>query len=258
MSFGLVYKHNQSIERTTIHNTLSDTSVLLLSDEKVRKKAGGPLPTQELTVEKHSRTPATSGRIGVLGTRRPLSVAVVPPRPATGDHQRAAHGVPFGKRRCLGVEETRARRPGERRRPVQADPAALGPHGGGDRAKCRRRLRRRRTAQAAVALHIGALERQRRSATALQRRVRRRGGGPKGRRRIHTPMEAAAVPGTRGGALSKPILSAQPLCSSTGQSRWMDWCGPCRPRTLKASPSTLLPFLKNIQLAPKFIHIYIF
>ena len=165
-------------------------------------------------MEKHSRTPATSGRIGVLGTRRPLSVAVVPPRPprpVTGDHQRAAHGVPFGKRRCLGVEETRARRPGERRRPVQADPAALGPHGGGDRAKRRRRLRRRRTAQAAVALHIGALERQRRSATALQRRVRRRSGGPKGRRWIHTPMEAAAVPGTRGGALSKPILSAQPF-----------------------------------------------
>ena len=245
MSLSLVFKHNQSIERTTIHNTLSDTFVLLLNDEKARRKAGGPLPTQELTVEKHSRTPATSGRIGVLGTRRPLSVAVVPPRPprpVTGDHQRAAHGVPFGKRRCLGVEETRARRPGERRRPVQADPAALGPHGGGDRAKRRRRLRRRRTAQAAVALHIGALERQRRSATALQRRVRRRSGGPKGRRWIHTPMEAAAVPGTRGGALSKPILSARPLCSSTGQSRWMDWCGPCRPRTPKASPSTLLPF----------------
>ena len=81
MSLGLVYKHNQSIERTTIYNLLSDTFVLLLSDEKVRRKAGGPLPTQELTVEKHSRTPATSGRIGVLGTRRPLSVAVVPPRP---------------------------------------------------------------------------------------------------------------------------------------------------------------------------------
>jgi len=94
-------------------------------------------------VEKHSRTPATSGRIGVLGTRRPLSVAVVPPRPprpVTGDHQRAAHGVPFGKRRCLGVEETRARRPGERRRPVHADPAALGPYGGGARPKRRWRF----------------------------------------------------------------------------------------------------------------------
>jgi len=237
MSLSLVFKHNQSIERTTIHNTLSDTFVLLLNDEKARRKAGGPLPTQELTVEKHSRTPATSGRIGVLGTRRPLSVAVVPPRPprpVTGDHQRAAHGVPFGKRRCLGVEETRARRPGERRRSVHADPAAAhGPSGGGAS---------HRSTGAAAALGNGA---------AAPRAAQ-------GRRRIHTPMEAAAVPGTRGGALSKPILSARPLCSSTGQSRWMDWCGPCRPRTLKASPSTLLPFLKNIQLAPKFIHIYIF
>ena len=196
MSFGLVYKHNQSIERTTIHNTLSDTSVLLLSDEKVRKKAGGPLPTQELTVEKHSRTPATSGRIGVLGTRRPLSVAVVPPRPprpVTGDHQRAAHGVPFGKRRCLGVEETRARRPGERRRPVQADPAALGPHGGGDRAKRRRRLRRRWRFTSEHWSGSGARQRRCSAACGAGAAAPKGGGGstpPWRRRQFQGPGEA--------------------------------------------------------------------
>ena len=215
MFLDLVYKHNQSIERTTIHNTLSDTFVLLLNDEKARRKAGGPLPTQELTVEKHSRTPATSGRIGVLGTRRPLSVAVVPPRPprpVTGDHQRAAHGVPFGKRRCLGVEETRARRPGERRRPVQVDPAALGQldrmaaaiaPNAGDGCGCGGGARPKRWWRFTSEHWSGSGARQRRCSAAC--------GGPKGRRRIHTPMEAAAVPGTRGGALSKPILSAQPF-----------------------------------------------
>ena len=138
MSLGLVYKHNQSIERTTIHKHVIRHFCSPTERREGKKKGRRASPYTgthrgEALADAGDKWPNWRPRnsTAALGGGGATTAAAARHRRQPACSAR----VPFGKRRCLGVEETRARRPGERRRPVQADPAALGPHGGGARPK---------------------------------------------------------------------------------------------------------------------------
>ena len=261
MFLDLVYKHNQSIERTIIHKHVIRHFCSPTERREGKKKGRRASPYTgthrgEALTDAGDEWPNWRPRnsTAALGGGGATTAAAARHRrpPACGARGALRQTAVLGRGRDKGQEARRtaaagaggpggawtARRRRPRQMPATAAAAAHGPSGGGAS---------HRSTGAAAALGNGAAAPRAAQGRRPQRAVadpHPHGGGGSSRDQGRRPFEANPE-------RPAPLLFYRPVTMDG-----LVWA--LQAENTEGQPINLASFLKNIQLAPKFIHIYIF